>query len=121
MIETIAHPTDFSPASSEAFAHALRLAMEFRANLDLLHVKYPDDDDACSHFAVRSGDEVIVIARTTGPGTIQYIDRAGVSRPAHATALGKVLLAALRPAQLERYLERAFLRLPNGPETTLSA
>jgi len=63
-----------------------------------------------SHFAVRSGDEVIVIARTTGPGTIQYIDRAGVSRPAHATALGKVLLAALRPAQLERYLERAELK-----------
>jgi IclR family KDG regulon transcriptional repressor len=63
-----------------------------------------------SHFAVRSGDEVIVIARTTGPGTFQYVDRAGVSRPAHATALGKVLLAALWPDQLECYLERAELQ-----------
>jgi nucleotide-binding universal stress UspA family protein len=50
MIKTIAHPTDFSPASSGAFAHALRLAMEFRAKLDLLHVKYPEDDDAWDAF-----------------------------------------------------------------------
>jgi len=50
MIQTIAHPTDFSPASAGAFAHALRLAMEFRAKLDLLHVKYPDDDDAWDSF-----------------------------------------------------------------------
>jgi len=50
MIQTIAHPTDFSPASSGAFAHALRLATEFRAKLDLLHVKYPDDDDAWDSF-----------------------------------------------------------------------
>ncbi len=38
-IEAIAHPTDFSEASAEAFAHALRLALEFRCRLDLLHVR----------------------------------------------------------------------------------
>ena len=37
----------------------------------------------------------------------QMVDRTGAVRPAHATALGKVLLAALSPVQLERYLETA--------------
>lgn len=63
-----------------------------------------------SHFAVRQGDSIVVVARITGPGTFQYVDRAGVSRPAHATAIGKVLLAALRPDELERFLERVELQ-----------
>ena len=41
-IKAIAHPTDFSEASAEAFAHALRLALEFRCRLDLLHVRSGD-------------------------------------------------------------------------------
>jgi nucleotide-binding universal stress UspA family protein len=46
----IAHPTDFSPASAQAFEHALRLALELRCPLDLLHVKKPGDDDVWSSF-----------------------------------------------------------------------
>jgi IclR family transcriptional regulator, KDG regulon repressor len=56
------------------------------------------------HFAVRSGDSVVVIAKTSGSGAFQLTDRVGVMRPAHGTALGKVLLAALTPDQLERFL-----------------
>ena len=63
-----------------------------------------------SHFAVRMGDAVVVIARTSGPGAFQLADRVGVVRPAHCTALGKVILAALRPDQLERFLERLDLK-----------
>jgi DNA-binding IclR family transcriptional regulator len=62
-----------------------------------------------SHFAVRMGDAVVVIARTSGPGAFQLTDRVGVVRPAHCTALGKVILAALRPDQLKRFLERVEL------------
>jgi nucleotide-binding universal stress UspA family protein len=43
-IEAIAHPTDFSEASADAFAHALRLALEFRCRLDLLHVRSRDGE-----------------------------------------------------------------------------
>jgi IclR family KDG regulon transcriptional repressor len=57
------------------------------------------------HFAVRSGDSVVVIAKTSGSGAFQLTNRAGVTRPAHGTALGKVLLAALTPAQLDRFLQ----------------
>jgi IclR family transcriptional regulator, KDG regulon repressor len=48
--------------------------------------------------------------RTAGPGAFQMVDRVGVVRPAHCTALGKVILAALRPEQLDRFLDRVELK-----------
>ena len=63
-----------------------------------------------SHFAVRMGDAVVVMARTPGPGAFQMTDRVGLVRPAHCTALGKVILAALRAEQLNRFLEHADLK-----------
>jgi len=53
------------------------------------------------------GDAVVVIARTSGPGAFQLTDRVGVVRPAHCTALGKMILASLSKAQLERFVARA--------------
>jgi IclR family KDG regulon transcriptional repressor len=64
----------------------------------------------CSHFAVRSGDNVVVLAKTAGSGMFQMVDQVGVMRPAHCTALGKVLLAAFSPEQLDRYLATHELR-----------
>ena len=49
------------------------------------------------HFAVRMGDSVVVIARTSGSGAFQLTDRVGVVRPAHCTALGKIILACCVP------------------------
>src|SRR6266436_6967364 len=69
-----------------------------------------------SHFAVRMGDAVVVIARTSGPGAFQLTDRVGVVRPAHCTALGKIILASLRPDQLKRFLERVELK-PSTPKS----
>ena len=68
------------------------------------------------HFAVRMGDSVIVIARTSGAGAFQLTDRVGVVRPAHCTALGKIILASLRPDQLKRFLERVELK-PSTPKS----
>ena len=62
------------------------------------------------HFAVRMGDAVVVIARTSGSGAFQLTDRVGMVRPAHCTALGKIILASLRPDQLKRFLERVELK-----------
>ena len=56
------------------------------------------------HLAVRAGDDIVVVARTAGTGAFQLTDRVGVMRPAHATALGKVLLAGLSDRQVERFL-----------------
>lgn len=62
------------------------------------------------HFAVRMGDAIVVIARTSGPGAFQLTDRVGVMRPAHCTALGKMILASLRPDQFEGFLQRTELK-----------
>jgi DNA-binding IclR family transcriptional regulator len=62
-----------------------------------------------SHFAARMSDAVVVMARTPGPGAFQLTERVGVVRPAYCTALGKVILAALRPDQFDRYLDRVDL------------
>jgi DNA-binding IclR family transcriptional regulator len=59
-----------------------------------------------SHIAVRAGDDIIVLARTVGSGPFQLSDRVGAVRPAHCTAIGKILLAALSEDQLEAYLSR---------------
>jgi IclR family transcriptional regulator, KDG regulon repressor len=69
-----------------------------------------------SHFAVRMGDAVVVIARTSGPGAFQLADRVGVVRPAHCTALGKAILASLLPDQLKRFIDRAGMK-PSTPKS----
>jgi IclR family transcriptional regulator, KDG regulon repressor len=63
-----------------------------------------------AHFAVPMGDAVVVIVRTSGPGAFQLTDRVGVVRPAHCTALGKIILASLRKDQFEGFLSRAELK-----------
>lgn len=73
-----------------------------------------------SHFAVRMGEAVVVIARTSGPGAFQLTDRVGVVRPAHCTALGKIILASLSPEQLKRFIDRAELK-PSTPKSITDA
>ena len=62
-----------------------------------------------SHLAVRSGDEIVVIARTAASGLLQLSDR-GATRPAHATAIGKMLLSVMAPEDLDRLLGSVPLR-----------
>ena len=63
-----------------------------------------------AHFAIRSGNEIVVIARTAATGMLQLAVRPGAARPAHATALGKVLLAALPPQDLAQFLAGVEMR-----------
>ena len=92
------------------------LAASSLDEIELVNVATPILEDLAhqtgeaTHFAVRSGDEVVIVAKTAGAGAIQMADRVGVVRPAHATALGKVLLAALTPEQLRRYVNGQSLR-----------
>ncbi len=50
MSRTVAHATDFSEASAEAFAHALALALAYKHRLYLLHVKDPQHEASWSSF-----------------------------------------------------------------------
>ena len=58
-----------------------------------------------SHFAVRSGEEIVIIARAEGTGAFRIAERTGVTRPAHATAIGKTLLAAMSVENARMFLE----------------
>lgn len=70
------------------------------------------------HFGVWSGGSVVVLAKTQGAGAFQMASSVGPLRPAYCTGLGKALLAALAPSQLDRYLTTTELR-PLSPHTTV--
>jgi IclR family acetate operon transcriptional repressor len=72
------------------------------------------DTGETTHLAVRSHHAIVVIARTAATGLLQLSGGAGATRPAHATAIGKVLLAAMLPEDLEHLLAT----LPLPPITT---
>jgi IclR family acetate operon transcriptional repressor len=71
-----------------------------------------------AHLAVRSKQEIIVIARTAASGLLQLAGHPGATRPAHATAIGKMLLAAMPPEDLDRVL--ATLPMPAFTPNTLT-
>jgi len=71
-----------------------------------------------SHLAVRSRQDIVVIARTAATGLLQLAGHPGATRPAHATAIGKMLLAAMPEAELDRLLE--VLPLPSFTPSTLT-
>jgi len=68
------------------------------------------DTGESSHFSVGTGASKEKIARAGGPGAFQLTDRVGVVRPAHCTALGKVMLASLSEDQLKGFLRRVELK-----------
>jgi DNA-binding IclR family transcriptional regulator len=100
------------------------LAASCLDEIEMVHVATPILEDLSrqtgesGHFAVRMGDAVVVIARTAGSGAFQLTERVGVVRPAHCTALGKIILAALSKEQLERFLARVELKPSTGKSTT---
>lgn len=57
-----------------------------------------------SHLAIYDRGEVVVIAKLDGGGPMRLTERIGTPRPAHCTAIGKVLLAALEPPDLRAHL-----------------
>lgn len=87
------------------------LAASALNEIELINITTPyleelaDETKESCHFAIASGCDVIIIARADGSGAFRLSERMGTVRPAHATALGKVLLAARDSSQLERYFK----------------
>jgi IclR family pca regulon transcriptional regulator len=65
--------------------------------------------ESCS-AAVLDGDEVVYVARVQAKRIMSINLVVGSRLPAHATSMGKVLLAHLSPEALDRYLASANLR-----------
>lgn len=77
-----------------------------------------DDTGFASHLAVRSQHDIVVIARMRAVGLLQLAGHPGATRPAHATAIGKMLLSAMPPDEFERLLK--ILPLPAFTAKTLT-
>lgn len=71
-------------------------------------------------LAVREGLEIVVLAQVESPRPVSVRVRLGERQPAHCTAQGKVLLAALPDAELRAVLQSARLAA-YGPRTLTTA
>lgn len=91
---------------------AFALASASRDEIELVSIATPvlermaRETGESSHLALYAGNEVAIVARTSGAGAFQLQPRHGTLRPGHATAVGKVLLAALDAGTLDAYLAR---------------
>jgi IclR family acetate operon transcriptional repressor len=71
------------------------------------------------HLSVLDGLEVVYVERRESPGAVRMFGRIGNRGPAHSTASGKVLLAFLPPAELDRRL--AGVRLARRTPYTITS
>ena len=106
----------------------LRLGFEFLASMELTEHGRPVLDDLCNatglsaHLVVRDAREVVFVAKAAGRATLFNSIQVGARLPAHATVLGRVLLANLSMADLKALYAGVTLRAftPQTP-TTLAA
>lgn len=67
-----------------------------------------------AHFAALDGDRVVYLARVESPHPIRMFSQVGWRGPLHATAVGKVFLAATEAKLLSRVCDQALERFtPN--------
>jgi DNA-binding IclR family transcriptional regulator len=71
--------------------------------------------DETVHLAILTGNEVLYIAKEEGTNTVRMVSAVGKRFPAYGTGVGKMLLAALTPAELDA------LYPPDKPLTPITA
>lgn len=64
-----------------------------------------EDLNLSAHLGVRDGREIVYLARETPNSHLASMVREGTRLPAHATTIGRILLASLRPRQLDELYE----------------
>ncbi|MBA4005388.1 MAG: IclR family transcriptional regulator, partial [Delftia sp.] len=84
----------------------LRLGFEFLSSMDLTELGQPVIARLCGeirypcNIVVRDGRSIVYVAKVTPPTPLTSSVRVGTRLPAHATALGRVLLADLSLSEL---------------------
>src|SRR4051812_36275522 len=94
----------------------LELGFAFLSSLTLPEVAEPHLERLAaelresSSVSVLDGDEIVYVGRVPTSRIMRVSINVGTRFPAYATSMGRVLLAALPPAELDAYLTRAELR-----------
>jgi IclR family transcriptional regulator, pca regulon regulatory protein len=109
-------------------AKVLSLGYGYRSRLALPEVARPhlqrlmEQTGEFSSLSVLDGDETVCVARVAPPRIMNVAMPVGTRLPAYATCVGRVLLAALAPQELDAYLDRVDLvALTPATLTTQSA
>jgi DNA-binding IclR family transcriptional regulator len=103
----------------------LRLGFEFLASMELTEQGRPVIEslsDACgysSHIVVRDGRDVVIVAKALGRHATFHAIQVGARLPAHATVLGRVLLADASLGALEELYANVPMKAytPSTPTT----
>ncbi|HEY8610879.1 MAG TPA: IclR family transcriptional regulator [Roseomonas sp.] len=100
----------------------LRLGYGYLASRDLVEVAQPqlealrDRTGWSAHLGVLDGREVVYLARLPTRRSLSSVVQVGTRLPAHATTMGRILLASLPPGQLKELYAGAILE-PHGART----
>lgn len=73
--------------------------------------------DETVHLAILDGNEVLYIAKEEGTNTIRMVSAVGRRFPAYGTGVGKMLLSALSPAELDQLYPPDQCLAPITPRT----
>lgn len=93
----------------------LRLGFEYLASMELTELGRPVINDLSAatglsaHLVVRDGREVVFVAKAVGRSVMFNSIQIGARLPAHATVLGRVLLADLSDGELTQLYDGAAL------------
>ena len=94
----------------------LELGYSFLSGLGFPDVALPHlerlvaEVDESSEASVLDGHDIVYVARVPSSAVMSLVVNVGARMPAHATAMGKVLLAGLSDEELDHYLATAQLR-----------
>ncbi len=105
----------------------LRLGFEFLASMELTEQGRPvleSLSDACghsSHIVVRDGRDVVIVAKALGRHATFHAIQVGARLPAHATVLGRVLLAGMSLKEITQLYEHHPMKsyTPHTPSTPM--
>lgn len=105
----------------------LRLGFEFLSSMDLTELGQPVIARLCEairfpcNIVVRDGRSIVYVAKVTPPTPLTSSVRVGTRLPAHATLLGRILLADLSLPELRALYPEEHLEghSPNTPRTVI--
>lgn len=103
----------------------LGLGFEFLSSMELTEIAGPflealrDAAGASAHLAIRDGDEIVYVSRYASRSALASNIRVGSRLPAHASSMGRAILADLREEDLERLYGGRMLQTftPQTPDT----
>jgi DNA-binding IclR family transcriptional regulator len=75
--------------------------------------------DETVHLAILLGNEVLYVAKEEGTNTVRMVSAVGKRFPAYATGVGKMLLAALTPPELDALYPPSQPLAPITPHTII--